>query len=129
MSSTTRLRQTLLAAALTLALPALAVAASSGKASSAYAAVDPMIGTGGDGHTFPGATVPFGMVQLSPDTAMPDFKHGYKWAARLSVRRLEHPRFLAYAFLRQRPFRPGRRARHAHRRRREAGPRFPRAAR
>ncbi|WP_444997530.1 GH92 family glycosyl hydrolase [Aliikangiella sp. IMCC44359] len=31
--------------------------------------VDPMIGTGGDGHTFPGAVVPFGMVQLSPDTA------------------------------------------------------------
>ena len=30
--------------------------------------VDPMIGTGGHGHTFPGATVPFGMVQLSPDT-------------------------------------------------------------
>ncbi|EIL96548.1 sugar hydrolase [Rhodanobacter thiooxydans] len=43
--------------------------------------VDPRIGTGGDGHTFPGATVPFGMIQLSPDTAMPDFKHGYKWAA------------------------------------------------
>ncbi len=31
-------------------------------------AVDPMIGTGGEGHTFPGATAPFGMVQLSPDT-------------------------------------------------------------
>src|SRR2546426_1524603 len=30
--------------------------------------VDPFIGTGGHGHTFPGATVPFGMVQLSPDT-------------------------------------------------------------
>ncbi len=30
--------------------------------------VNPMIGTGGHGHTFPGATVPFGMVQLSPDT-------------------------------------------------------------
>ncbi|HLZ97157.1 MAG TPA: GH92 family glycosyl hydrolase [Steroidobacteraceae bacterium] len=30
--------------------------------------VDPLIGTGGHGHTFPGATVPFGMVQLSPDT-------------------------------------------------------------
>jgi predicted alpha-1,2-mannosidase len=30
--------------------------------------VNPMIGTGGTGHTFPGATVPFGMVQLSPDT-------------------------------------------------------------
>ncbi len=27
-----------------------------------------MIGTGGHGHTFPGATTPFGMVQLSPDT-------------------------------------------------------------
>ena len=31
-------------------------------------AVDPMIGTGGEGHTFPGAVAPFGMVQLSPDT-------------------------------------------------------------
>ena len=30
--------------------------------------VNPMIGTFGHGHTFPGATVPFGMVQLSPDT-------------------------------------------------------------
>src|SRR3989344_1595146 len=30
--------------------------------------IDPMIGTGGHGHTFPGVTVPFGMVQLSPDT-------------------------------------------------------------
>ena len=45
------------------------------------AEVDPRIGTGGDGHTFPGATVPFGMIQLSPDTAVPDFKHAYKWAA------------------------------------------------
>jgi predicted alpha-1,2-mannosidase len=26
------------------------------------------IGTGGDGHTYPGAVMPFGMVQLSPDT-------------------------------------------------------------
>ena len=32
--------------------------------------VDPFIGTGGHGHTFPGATVPFGMVQLSPDTRL-----------------------------------------------------------
>ena len=30
--------------------------------------VDPFIGTAGFGHTFPGATLPFGMVQLSPDT-------------------------------------------------------------
>ncbi len=33
-----------------------------------YDYVDPFIGTGGHGHTFPGATMPFGMVQLSPDT-------------------------------------------------------------
>ncbi|HET6645726.1 MAG TPA: GH92 family glycosyl hydrolase [Pyrinomonadaceae bacterium] len=32
--------------------------------------VDPFIGTAGHGHTFPGATVPFGMVQLSPDTRL-----------------------------------------------------------
>jgi predicted alpha-1,2-mannosidase len=32
--------------------------------------VDPFIGTGGHGHTFPGATRPFGMVQLSPDTRL-----------------------------------------------------------
>jgi len=30
--------------------------------------VNPFIGTGGHGHTFPGATTPYGMVQLSPDT-------------------------------------------------------------
>ncbi len=30
--------------------------------------VNPFIGTGGHGHTFPGAVVPFGMVALSPDT-------------------------------------------------------------
>jgi predicted alpha-1,2-mannosidase len=30
--------------------------------------VNPLIGTQRMGHTFPGATVPFGMVQLSPDT-------------------------------------------------------------
>lgn len=30
--------------------------------------VNPFIGTGGHGHTYPGATAPFGMIQLSPDT-------------------------------------------------------------
>ncbi|HEX5551803.1 MAG TPA: GH92 family glycosyl hydrolase [Chitinophagaceae bacterium] len=35
--------------------------------------VDPFIGTGGHGHTYPGASAPFGMVQLSPDTRM----HGW----------------------------------------------------
>ena len=32
--------------------------------------VNPFIGTAGHGHTFPGAIVPFGMVQLSPDTRL-----------------------------------------------------------
>ncbi|MBK9338444.1 MAG: GH92 family glycosyl hydrolase [Lewinellaceae bacterium] len=31
---------------------------------------DPFIGTDAHGHTFPGATAPFGMVQLSPDTRL-----------------------------------------------------------
>ena len=30
--------------------------------------INPFIGTGGHGHTFPGVTLPFAMVQLSPDT-------------------------------------------------------------
>jgi predicted alpha-1,2-mannosidase len=32
--------------------------------------VNPFVGTAEHGHTFPGATVPFGMVQLSPDTRL-----------------------------------------------------------
>lgn len=49
-----------LACALALATP--------GVAQQGYDDVDPFIGTGGEGHTFPGAVAPFGMVQLSPDT-------------------------------------------------------------
>ncbi len=48
---------------------------------SGFADVDPMIGTGPDGHTYPGATMPFGMVQLSPDTWIGDFRHSYAHAA------------------------------------------------
>lgn len=39
--------------------------------------VDIRIGTGGHGHTFPGATVPFGAVQLSPDT----FNDEWDWCS------------------------------------------------
>lgn len=39
--------------------------------------VDPFIGTGGHGHTFPGAVVPFGMVQLSPDNG----EAGWDWCS------------------------------------------------
>jgi len=37
--------------------------------------VNVFIGTGGHGHTFPGTTVPFGMVQLSPDTGTVGWDH------------------------------------------------------
>lgn len=39
--------------------------------------VDPFIGTAAHGHTFPGATLPFGMVQLSPDTGT----EGWDWCS------------------------------------------------
>jgi putative alpha-1,2-mannosidase len=39
--------------------------------------VDPFLGTGGHGHVYPGATVPFGKVQLSPDNG----DEGWDWCA------------------------------------------------
>jgi len=77
-------------APLRLAVPfALAIAAAGGAArsgtadpgSAAYAAVDPFIGTGGEGHTFPGAVVPFGMIQLSPDTQIKPRSEAFGWSA------------------------------------------------
>lgn len=55
---------------LALFVPALAAAA---PAERRVDLVDPFVGTKGMGHTFPGATVPFGMVQLSPDTSTADY--------------------------------------------------------
>jgi predicted alpha-1,2-mannosidase len=59
----------------------MAVTTAFGQAPDPIKFVDPMIGTGAEGHTFPGATTPFGMVQLSPDTQIRPFKQSYKWAA------------------------------------------------
>src|SRR5829696_1809443 len=44
--------------------------------------VNPFIGTGGHGHTYPGASMPFGMIQLSPDTRMADWdgSSGYHYS-------------------------------------------------
>jgi predicted alpha-1,2-mannosidase len=44
--------------------------------------VNPFIGTGGHGHTYPGASMPFGMMQLSPDTRMADWdgSSGYHYS-------------------------------------------------
>ncbi|ANH83214.1 sugar hydrolase [Niabella ginsenosidivorans] len=41
--------------------------------------VNPLIGTKKMGHTFPGATVPFGAVQLSPDTDTLPYEMGGKY--------------------------------------------------
>jgi len=43
--------------------------------------VDPLIGTAGHGHTYPGVSLPFGMVQLSPDTGTTewDWCSGYHY--------------------------------------------------
>ena len=44
--------------------------------------VDPFIGTGGHGHVYPGATFPFGMVQVGPDNGRSgwDWVSGYHWS-------------------------------------------------
>jgi predicted alpha-1,2-mannosidase len=51
-----------------LALAATLLVAGPVAAQTGYEHADPLVGTGGEGHTFPGAVAPFGMVQLSPDT-------------------------------------------------------------
>ncbi len=71
-----------LAAPLVLALTAALLTVIPGAAAPAAAGgpltslVDPFIGSRDEGNTFPGATVPFGMVQLSPDTG---HSTGYDW--------------------------------------------------
>ncbi|HET7267117.1 MAG TPA: GH92 family glycosyl hydrolase [Oleiagrimonas sp.] len=76
-SPSSRIFSVLLSVVFALAAPGPAGAADK----TPWATANPMIGTAGNGHTFPGATVPFGMIQLSPDTAMPNFHKGYDWAA------------------------------------------------
>ena len=73
------LKPTLLALALVFSAgPTPVLAAEPG---SPAAAVNVFIGTGADGHTFPGASRPFGMVQLSPDTQVRHFRQSYPWAS------------------------------------------------
>jgi putative alpha-1,2-mannosidase len=42
---------------------------------SAYDSVNTLIGTAAEGNTFPGATLPFGMMQWSPDTRSDGWYH------------------------------------------------------
>ena len=57
------------------------VASNQGHSSDILRYVDPMIGTDGIGHTFPGAVIPFGMVQLSPDQQLEGWNYcsGYHY--------------------------------------------------
>lgn len=49
--------------------------------------VNPFIGTGGHGHTYPGATVPFGMLQVSPDNGISswDWCSGYHYSDSIMI--------------------------------------------
>ena len=70
--------QTASAAAATAALPLPSFAAPTGAAAAdPLRWIDPRIGTGGHGHCFPGASVPFAAVQLSPDT----YNDGWDWCS------------------------------------------------
>ena len=61
---------------------ALLIAGCTGKKAVRYAdLVDPMIGTAYNGHTFPGAILPFGFISASPDTDTEGWSHcsGYHY--------------------------------------------------
>ena len=49
--------------------------------------VNPFIGTAGHGHTYPGATVPFGMLQVSPDNGISkwDWCSGYHYSDSITI--------------------------------------------
>src|ERR1700682_3796895 len=64
-----------LAATMPKALPPSTAASATAEDMTKYVKI--AIGTGGHGHTYPGATVPFGMVQLSPDT----YNEGWDWCS------------------------------------------------
>lgn len=70
-------RREFIAAGLSAAAALSATASAESQSPDVTQFVNPFIGTGGHGHTYPGATVPFGMVQLSPDT----YNDGWDWCS------------------------------------------------
>src|SRR5687767_7728168 len=58
---------------------AVALAAAPARAADLASEVDPLNGTVAPGFVFPGAAVPFGMVQVSPDTTGPFAYGGYDY--------------------------------------------------
>ena len=67
----------------------LNVVAAAAQTAPLHKKVNPFIGTGGHGHTYPGASVPFGMMQLSPDTRLEgwDGCSGYHYSCLLYTSR------------------------------------------
>lgn len=65
-----------------LLLPLIFAAVSCSNYESPNKYVDVFIGTGGHGHTYPGATLPFGMIQPSPVNGTPgwDWVSGYHYS-------------------------------------------------
>ena len=74
-SITSKLRNTSLASIAILVIILLVIRSSNSPSLTQW--VDPFLGTGGHGHVYPGATVPFGMVQLSPDNG----DQGWDWCS------------------------------------------------
>src|SRR6201996_2654933 len=62
-----------------LFIAVMALAVSGASAPNLVSYVHPIIGTQRMGHTFPGATVPFGMVQLSPETDTISYEQNGKY--------------------------------------------------
>jgi putative alpha-1,2-mannosidase len=61
------IKDTLLGVAIGMLMPGTQQGAAQ-EQKNAYTSVDPFIGTAGGGNTFPEASLPFGMMQWSPDT-------------------------------------------------------------
>ncbi|MCK7536991.1 MAG: hypothetical protein MZV63_41530 [Marinilabiliales bacterium] len=83
--------------------------------------VNPFIGTKEMGHTFPGAVVPFGFVQLSPDTDTIPYGKDGKYNPRSTATALAISMTIppssdsaSHSLQRYRPFRPRRLPRDAH---------------
>ncbi|HIY88729.1 MAG TPA: GH92 family glycosyl hydrolase [Candidatus Bacteroides pullicola] len=81
MSMNKLLGQFLMVSSLLISFVACTSAEAEGRAESLADCVNPFIGTDFTGNTYPGAQVPFGMVQLSPDNGLPGWDRiaGYFW--------------------------------------------------
>ncbi len=68
---------------ITLLIPLTAIAVSTAQTQKIVDHVNPFLGTDFYGHTFPGASLPYAMIHVSPDTGTEGWTHsaGYIWQA------------------------------------------------